>query len=128
MGILDKHLPPQRPNDEGASSTADATGDPLRHGSLIQSIGGTSLMLDLRFRDGKRVAMPYGYLSQAELEPAQRLVLRFASATVTISGRNLDQIYIAVLSHTAIAIVQAEATFDAGGDGPYVEGISIEPC
>jgi|GEM_PF-5532933 len=95
------------------------------HGCLVTISGGLATMLDLRFRDGRRQAFPYSYLSQASYDPSAGITLRFASASVSVTGRALLPVYQAITNQTAIAIVESPSAFDEGGDAAFVEGISI---
>ena len=114
---------------ETVETRSGVSGDGLvetDHGCLVTISGGLATMLDLRFRDGRRQAFPYSYLSQASFDPAAGITLAFPSATATVTGRDLLAIYQAVTNQTAIAIVESPSGFDEGGEGStFVEAINV---
>lgn len=98
---------------------------PVTTGGLTALDGGTALMLDCRFRDGKRLAFPYSYLSRVDLDPSGAILCHYPMATLTLLGRSLTPVYAAIVNHTAIAITESESTFDQGGDAPFIERVEI---
>ena len=82
-----------------------------RH-SAEQKNAPQQLMLDLRFRDGSRRALPYSYLISIGIEVSTNadsvLVLQFASHSVRIEGRNLGLLYDRMLTHSLGLVQEAE--------------------
>lgn len=87
--------------------------------------GVTALMLDLVQRDGTRTALSYSYLVSIRFEAGGALTLEFVGHTVTISGRNLEPVYIALKGHTAQRIAESASEFDDGKAEVFVETIDI---
>ncbi|VTS00429.1 Uncharacterized protein (Fragment) OS=Blastopirellula marina DSM 3645 GN=DSM3645_27907 PE=4 SV=1 [Gemmata massiliana] len=56
---------------------------------LLRGVKERALMLDLRFRNGNREALPYALLERVSFDPSEGLTLRFLGAVVTARGRNL---------------------------------------
>ncbi|MEL6396621.1 MAG: hypothetical protein AAFQ71_11560 [Planctomycetota bacterium] len=122
-----KGEPPEAAGDaQGDSTTETLFEAPVVSGGLVTLPGGIAAMLDLRFRTGNRLALPYSYLGSVEYDPKPLITLGFPRHTVTISGRALSSVYTAISNHTAIAIVEDKSGFDDGGDQPFVESISVE--
>jgi|GEM_PF-2129589 len=94
-------------------------------GSLITLGVSVAAMLDLRFRDGKRLALPYGYITSVGFDPSNGIEVRMTDQVVTITGRHLLPVYSAITSHTALAIIEAPSQFDEGGDEPFVDRIGM---
>jgi hypothetical protein len=95
-------------------------------GPLITVEGGFASMLDLRFRDGRREAVPYSYLSRVTYDPNGAIRLQLPECIVTVSGRRLLPVQKAIATHTALAVSESETRFDDDGGTPYVEAIRIE--
>lgn len=102
-----------------------APAGPEVRGSLITLPVSMAAMLDVRFRDGKRMAIPYGYITRVLLDPSSTLTVKTADAAISFKGRYLTIIYTAITNHTALAIVEAPHGYDEGGDQPFVSEISV---
>lgn len=128
--FLDNLMGPRRDGNDADASEAEsqpATTASERHvGSLIAVENTVASMLDLRLPGGKRTALPYSYLASVDFDPSGAVVCTYASAVVTIKGRDLEAIYTAITNHTALAVVQVTSGFDEGNKGPFVESIVIE--
>ncbi len=95
-------------------------------GALVVLPASVAAMLDLRFKNGNRVALPYGYITSLVLDPSVGLQIRMADCVVKIKGRLLEPIYKAIANHTALAVVECQSGFDEGGDVPFVQSIIID--
>ena len=132
--VLDKYTGGNRPSGDGPAgdgndppATDASTGnEPVRRGPLVTLPASNAAMLDVRFRDGRRQALPYSYLAKAEFAPSVGITCTFVSERVTITWRDLASVYAAISTHAALAICESDATFDEGG-GVFVEAITIEP-
>lgn len=123
-GATEGHYEPI--GEENGVAAAFTPPRPTTTGGLITLDGATAVMLDCRFRDGKRLALPYSYLSRVDLDPSGAIACSYPMVNITLLGRSLMPIYAAIANHTAIAIVESEAAFDAGGDAPFIERIEVE--
>jgi hypothetical protein len=56
---------------------------------FLRGVRDTAFMLEIRHRDGKLSAFPYGLLDRAEFDPSEGITLKFGGVTVRITGRNL---------------------------------------
>lgn len=57
-------------------------------------------MLDIRFRDGRRVAIPYSFLTQISYDPVGSLILNYHRLKVSMDGLNLIALYEAIANHS----------------------------
>lgn len=71
-----------------AEDDPDAADDRGAFG-LLRGMTGRAVMLDLRLRDGGRVAFPYALLERVSYDPSDGIALRFLGAAVVVRGRNL---------------------------------------
>lgn len=58
-----------------------------------RSSSGLSVMLDLRFQSGDRLALPYSHLVDLAIGGGSTITARFTTATVTLRGRGLAGLY-----------------------------------
>tara|TARA_Y100000815_G_scaffold231057_1_gene221071 strand:- start:1215 stop:1685 length:471 start_codon:yes stop_codon:yes gene_type:complete len=126
-GEDDQPLPAEDRTSEQAlrRERREATPEHEVYGALVQLVGGLATMLDLRFRSGHRRALPYSYLSDVEFDPGGTLTLAFPSVSVAITGRALSPVYQAIITQTALAVVESRSAYDDGGDEPYVDAIVV---
>ena len=121
-----------RPPRDGNTATDNAASGndvdpsaPIESGSLIALPGSMAVMLDLRFKDGTRSAIPYGYITELDFDPDAGITLTTASKTVAITGRGLLPVYTAIATQTALAVCESPTGFDEGGGDPFVESITV---
>jgi hypothetical protein len=50
-----------------------------------------AVMLEFRSKDGRSIALDYGWLRKVEFDPSEGVVLHFDSQVVRIVGRNLNK-------------------------------------
>lgn len=115
-------------NRDGKNQPADPGRDPLvpvEHGCLVSLPGSVAAMLDLRFKDRRRRAIPYAYITGVEIEPGDQITLATNEKTVTLTGRNLESVYQAIITHTAAAVAEPRSGFDQGGQAPFIERIEV---
>ena len=84
--------------------------------------------LDLRLKDGKRIALPYSTLLKSSFDPSKGITLEYSTDTVTIQGRNLQAVYKAIAQHRLSALRESgeRAAAFAHDDGPVITVIRIE--
>lgn len=84
-------------------------------------------MLDIRQRNGDRLALPYAYLVAIELQMQEQvapvLVLSFTSHEVQVFGRNLQQLYEELTAHACAILVEDDSEFDDGRAAVHIERI-----
>lgn len=86
-------------------------------------------MLDIRPRSGARLALPYTALRQVEFDPDVRppLVITFSSHVVSVDGRNLESLYLALVSHRAQSIIEQNPRHEEDGqNGVWIESLRIK--
>jgi hypothetical protein len=81
---------------------------------FLRGIYDRALMLELRFKDGRRCALGYAWLHQADFDPSQGMTFSFGGRKVTIVGQNLNaeirpniRLFDAVLRHRVPWIQEA---------------------
>ena len=130
--IVGKYIKQPSDRDSGNATAGNAEsgngGDPhtpIESGCLISLPGSMAVMLDLRFKDGTRSAIPYGYITDLDFNPQTGIVLATAAKTVTITGRGLLPVYNSITTQTALAVSESPTGFDEGGGDPFVETIAV---
>ena len=94
----------------------------------IRTEAGYTAMVDFETVQGDRQALPYSYLVSINYNPSEGLVLTFASHVVRIRGRNLDDLYLALVRQRAEYIRAEDAHFDTRPESePFIEKIDITP-
>ena len=109
--------------DEGEPPVDPNT--PVETGGLISLPASMAAMLDLRFKDGKRRGIPYGYIMDLHFDPVAGISVITSERTVTITGRGLSAVYTAILTHTALAVVESRTGFDEDDAVPFIESIVV---
>lgn len=85
-------------------------------------------MLDIRPRNKARLALPYTALRKVEYDPDANppLTITFSSHVVTVEGRHLESLYLAVVGQRAQAIVEQNPRHDEEPDGVvWIESLRI---
>lgn len=124
--ILDQYTQPHRPDEEPESGDAAPATSLVADGALVRLVGSVAAMLDFRFKGGKRLSLPYSYLSSVSYDPKSGITLTYPSHTMTVRGRNLGPAYNAIGSLTALALVESDTGVDEGGDEPFIEAIAVD--
>lgn len=103
-----------KPRDTGCLDTRDVPGVCLRIESARQ-----------------RLALPYALLLRIEIaEDQTSCEIAFATHTVTVRGRDLRAVYVAVSQGQAVQISLGDSAKFQQGDaffGPLITGIQVEP-
>ena len=84
---------------------------------------GSLRMLDIVFRNGDRIALPYAYLVGVALVGNQSLAMDFTERRIEVTGRNLRVLYEHLLDHTARSIEESLVEFDDGKQVCWIETI-----
>lgn len=84
---------------------------------------GSLRMLDIVFRNGDRIALPYAYLVGLALVGNQSLAMDFTERRIEVTGRNLRVLYEHLLDHTARRIEESLVEFDDGEQVCWIETI-----
>jgi hypothetical protein len=85
-------------------------------------------MLDIRATVGQYVALPYTYLEMVQFDPSNALLLTFAVCEVRIEGRNLFDLYSALVQHRVEYIQENDAKYEQAAEKwPFIERIEIKP-
>jgi hypothetical protein len=58
--------------------------------AFMRGVHDRALMLELRFKDGKRRALAYAWLHEVEFDPSNGITLHFGTKKVRIIGQNLN--------------------------------------
>lgn len=112
----------RRTTDDGLSSTLDGE----ERGCMQALRDGSALMLDLSFKNGDRLALPYSYLNMVRWSRESGIVLEFPTVLVTITGSNFLRLYNNLLMHRVFRLCEAETMFDGDTKTVIVQAIGIE--
>lgn len=101
------------------------SGDDTKELGFEAEAGSQPRMIDLVFKNGDRIGLPYAYLLKVHLSGGGKLELSFTDTTVTITGRNLGLLYQHLLAQTARRIEESLTGFDDERRESWVEGIQL---
>lgn len=94
--------------------------------SLASPTDARLLMLDFQSRGGDAIAMAYSYLQTVRFDPSVGLTLSFTTHSVTLMGRNLNELYKALLDQI-VRRIEEQGEHDREPDGaPVVSRIRID--
>lgn len=72
------------------------------------------LMLDIRHKAGDRSAFPYSYLTGIFFNASGEIRMEYSGHKVVIRGRNLDNLYNALLNHRVDFVQEEDTRYDMG--------------
>jgi len=87
-------------------------------------------MLEIQFRTGDRSAFAYHTLGRAEFNPSTGITLTFSDLVVTLRGRALDALFVAIRQQQAVFVCEADrATRELVPPAvPLVESVTVDPA
>lgn len=119
--ILDKYF--KQPVDPEAF---DEEIEPHKAYGMLRVGGRQALMLDVRHYNGNRWGFSYAYLMGVEFNPSEGIVLRFTSATVTLTGWKLHPVYDGLLRHAVTYVQEGNQRTDQPGDAEtFIDAITV---
>ena len=84
-------------------------------------------MLDVRQKNGDKIALPYSYLTAIYIYGAAEIRLHFTGCTVILRGRNLDHLYASLLNHRVEYVKEEDLRYDEGEESdPFIQEIVVE--
>jgi hypothetical protein len=84
-------------------------------------------MLDVRQKNGDRTALPYSYFTAFRFNKSGELVLEHTSYHVSISGRNLGELYGYLLNHRVIFVQEEDPKYDTTEESAtFIEKIVVK--
>jgi hypothetical protein len=88
----------------------------------------TPFMLDIRGTAGDSIALPYHFLEMVQHNPSDALLLTFAACEVRVEGRDLSNLYTALIQHRVEYIQENDAKYEKVDDKkPFISRIEIKP-
>ncbi len=89
---------------------------------------GREIMLDVGLKTGDAEAFAYSYLMSVRFIRSKGLVLTFTNAKVSITGRNLEQLYAFLLRHRVswLQVGNQAESMEVAEDSPFIESIEIK--
>ncbi len=85
-------------------------------------------MLEIPFRPGDRSAFADHTLGRAEFNPSAGITLAFSDLMVTLRGRSLDALFVAIRQHAVWVCESDRATRElVPAAVPLVELLTVEP-
>lgn len=84
-------------------------------------------MVKFHYGTDSCIALPYSYLATIDMPTPEKLVLEFASRTVTIEGFRLEAL-MSGLEHRHVAMIRANdnPAFEAGGKEPVIRNVTVK--
>lgn len=93
----------------------------------LRDEAGYPLTLDVRLKTDDRYGFPYSYLIWKHYNPSEGITLRFSSYTVFVKGRNLKELYEALLNHRVEYIQEQDNRYDTGPESdPFIYQIEVK--
>ncbi len=123
-----------KPIDDEQSAEEVGVPDDLGAFGLLRGLHERALMLELRFKDGRRRALGYAWLHDAEFDPSEGITLHFGGRQVTISGQKLNaevrpnvRLFQALVAHRVpwISEADAPAALLAARDALLIDAIKV---
>ncbi|MFN4254404.1 MAG: hypothetical protein ACK4Q5_05320 [Saprospiraceae bacterium] len=85
-----------------------------------------ALMLELRYRDGKRLGLPYSYLTKVDFDPNVGIEIHISSVMLLIKGRGLEEIFNYLMQQRVMWIREDSTGMDTEDDASvFVESVEI---
>lgn len=112
-----------------ADAAAAGQGGDYKAFGLPETYNAFPAMLEIQFKTGDRSAFAYHTLGRAEFNPSAGITLAFAELLVTLRGRALDALFVAIRQQQAVFVCEADrATRDlVPAAVPLVESVTVEP-
>ena len=134
---LDRYLRGPEADDPESAQRATLADAGENGAASVGSVGGGGggfelhaeapcLMVDLVFKNGDRLALPYSYLTAVELDASGRIVLGYAARTVVIAGRALGPLYQGLVVHLVRRIHESPSPFDDGEQATWIKSITVD--
>lgn len=76
--------------DGGSEETGGQLAEDFGAFGLLRGVRDRAIMLELRCKDGRIVAIPYAYIARIEYDPADGITLVTGARRFRIAGRNLN--------------------------------------
>lgn len=84
-------------------------------------------MLDVRQKTGDRTALPYSYLTAILLNASGEILLEYSGHSVIIRGRNLGDLYTALINHRVDYVQEEDLRYDTGAESdPFIKEIVVK--
>ena len=95
--------------------------------AVVEEKQGREIMLDIGLKTGDAEAFAYSYLMSLKFI-RKGIVLTFTNAKVSITGRNLGQLYVFLLRHrvTWLQVGNQAESMEVAEDSPFIESIEIQ--
>jgi hypothetical protein len=123
-----------RPEEAAKPDEQEETSEDLGAFGYLRGVRDRALMLEIRFKDGRRRALGYAWLHDVEFDPSVGMTLHFGSRKVKIIGRNLNReissshyLFDAIVRHRVPWIKEADApaAMQAARDDLVVDAIEV---
>lgn len=100
--------------------------DDIRYYGIEPQITARALMFELRTKDGKRTAYSYSYMTEANYEPEKGITINVSDVVITITGRNLGEIFNYLVSNRLTYIQEDYSGIDDGESQLFIESIGVK--
>jgi hypothetical protein len=132
--LLEKYAAP-RPAEVEKPEEQAGVADDLGAFGYLRGVHDRALMLEFRFKNGKRRGLGYAWLHDVEFDPSEGITLHFGGHKVKITGRNLNadvqpnvRLFAAILRHRVPWIQEADGPtmMVASKGATVIEGIEVK--
>ena len=97
-------------------------------GHTSENSSGQSVMLELRWKDGRRKAIGYSYLVGVDFDNSSEIRLEFVGHRITVIGRRMAELFRRLVAHRVSFIQEIDPLHAAEfpDDRPVVTEIRVE--
>jgi hypothetical protein len=103
-----------------------ATDEDRKYFGVEPQASSRALLFELRFRSGRRLGFPYSYLTKLDFDPTGNIEIQVSDAVVTISGRNLKDIFTYLIQNRLTFIQEDPSGIDTEDGDVFVAELRVE--
>ncbi len=100
--------------------------DDIRYYGIEPQMTSRALMFELRTKDGRRKAYSYSYMTEADYEPDTGIIINVSDVVITITGRNLDEIFNYLVANRLTYVQEDYSGIDDEEASVFVQGIEVK--
>lgn len=133
--VLDRYISTRQSDPKVAASNEQEALDDLGAFGFLRGTRDRAIMLELRFRDGRVLALGYSWMDQAEFDPSEGITLHFPGKAVKIVGTCLNaevrpnvRLFDGIVRHRVLWIREMDemARMEATPKAPFIEQIEVK--
>lgn len=118
-----------RPAAPVVEESTQEDADDYQAGSSVSGSRSAEIMLELRFKTSDAIAFSYALLLNAAWNPSEGITLEFTTHRVRLLGRNLRELYRALILHRLAHVQELQSrTDEQPDDATVVTTIEVTPA